>query len=331
MLKYTLQRLLAAVITFFITLTILFFIIRSMPNNLLEQLVDFGPSPGGGFTRSQVTQYTVDRIMERFKWDRPLPVQFYYMVVNYLRLDFGISLVIRPDVPVYDVMMQALPVTVQLNVFVLIFTIPMGLFVGISTALRKNRPYDHIISSLSIFFISAPMFIMATLLQYFFAYRMGWGDVILAAETQLNWTRFRSMILPILALSFFPIANIGRLLRAELSEALTSDFMLLARAKGQTYSQAIIRHALRISCVPLLGVFLAQFIFILSGSLVVEEIFSIPGIARIMVRSINAHDYQLLLAILYFYTVISLLFGIVVDIGLGIIDPRIRMGGKKDE
>jgi oligopeptide transport system permease protein len=187
------------------------------------------------------------------------------------------------------------------------------------------------VSGLSIFFISAPAFIIATLMQYFIAFRLGWGDIILAAETRLNWARFRSMILPILALSFFPIANMGRLLRAELSEALTSDFMLLARAKGQTYAQAIIRHALRISCVPLLGVFLGMFIFILSGSLVIEEIFSIPGIARVMVRAINVHDYQLLLAILYFYIVISLLFSIIADIGLGIIDPRIRMGGRKDE
>jgi len=309
-------------------MTVIFFLIRALPNNLIESLINFGGSASGG---GAVTQHTIDIIMARFRWDQPLPVQYFHMITNYLRLDFGISLILRPNMAVYEVMMQHLPVTIQLNFFTLFLIFPLGLFVGITTALRKNTAYDHTVSSLSILFISAPSFVVAALLQYFIAFKLGWFPIILAPEPQLNWTRFHSMILPIIALSFFPIANIGRLLRAELSEALTSDFMLLARAKGQTYGQAITRHALRVSCVPLVGTFLYQFIFMLYGSLVIEQIFSIPGISLILVRSINSHDYQLTLAIMYFYVVIGLLASILADISLGFIDPRIRMGGRKDE
>jgi len=311
-------------------MVIIFFLINSLPNTLLSTLIDFGGGPGGG-GGAHVTEHTVEALMERFRWDQPLPVQFYYMMVSYLQLDFGISLVIRANVPVQEVLMQHLPVTIQLNLFTLLLIVPFGLFFGITTALLKDTVYDHAASSLVVLFISAPPFVVAALLQYFLAFRLGWFPIILAPEATLNWTRFYSMILPILALSFFPIANITRLLRAELTEALTSDFMLLARAKGQTYRQAIVGHALRNACVPLIGMILFLFIGILWGSIAIEEIFSIPGMSRILIRSINVHDYQLTLATLYFYVVVTLSFSIIADLALGIIDPRIRMGGRKDE
>lgn len=330
MIKYTIQRLVAAAVTFFVAMIVIFLLINALPNTLLDTLIDFGGGPGGG-GGAHVTEHTVDMLMERFRWDQPLPVQFYHMIRNYLRGDFGISLVLRPNVPVTDIMMMHLPVTMQLNFFTVFLILPFGLLVGISTALLKDKPYDHAMSSLSILFISAPSFVVAALLQYFLAFRMGWFPILLAPEPTLNWVKFHSMILPIVALSFFPIANMGRLLRAELSEMLTSDFMLLARAKGQTYRQSIIGHALRNACVPLVGTFMFIFFGILFGSIVIETIFSIPGISRILVSSINVHDYQLTLAVLFFYVVISLMVSIILDLSLGIIDPRIRMGGNKGE
>jgi oligopeptide transport system permease protein len=305
-----------------------------LPIDLMQHLVDLGPQPGqeaGVGWGPQVTQHTVDTLMARFGWDQPLPVQFFRMVRNYLQLDFGISLVIRHNVPVIDVMATHLPVTVQLNFFALFFILPMGLFFGVTTALLKNSLYDHTASTFVVIFIAAPGFVVAALLQYFIAFRLGWFPILLAPVEQLNWTRFHSMILPILAVSFGPIAHMARVMRAELTEAITSDYMLLARAKGQSYRQAILHHAFRNACVPLTATFLFLFTGLLTGSLVVETIFGIPGISRILVTSINVNDIQLTLAILYFYLGVTLITNILVDLGLGIMDPRIRMGGKRSE
>jgi len=334
MLKYTLQRLVAALITFLVTMMVIFVLVNMLPIDLMQHLVDLGPPIGGDasptWTRA-VTQHTVDTIMERFGWDRPLPVQFGRMLLNYIRFDFGISLVVRQNVPVVDVMATHLPVTIQLNFFAVFFIFPIGLLIGITTALLKNSAYDHTMSTFVVVFISAPAFVIAALLQYFIAFRLGWFPIVLAAEDQLNWARFHSMILPILAISFGPIAHMARVMRAELTEAITSDYMLLARSKGQSYKQAIVHHAFRNASVPLTATFLWAFIGMLWGSLVVEVIFGIPGISRVLLDSMNSNDIQLTLAILYFYLGIVLLANIAVDVCLGIIDPRIRMGGKKNE
>jgi len=334
MLKYTLQRLLAALITFLVTMMVIFVLVNMLPIDLMQHLVNLGPpqegEAGAGWT-SAVTQHTVDTIMERFGWDRPLPIQFIRMVWNYLQFDFGISLVVRHNVPVVDVIATHLPITMQLNFFAVFLIFPMGLFFGITTALLKNSAYDHIASTFVIVFISAPGFVIAALLQYFIAFRLGWFPILLAPVEYLNWARFHSMILPILAVSFGPIAHMARVMRAELTEAITSEYMLLARAKGQSYKQAIVHHAFRNAAVPMTATFLWAFIGMMWGSLVVEVIFGIPGISRIIIQSINVNDIQLTLAILYFYVGIILLANILTDVCLGIMDPRIRMGGKKSE
>ena len=168
-------------------------------------------------------------------------------------------------------------------------------------------------------------------MQYFLAYKLEWFPLILSAEDHLTWTKFYSMILPILALSFGGIASIARTLRAELAEVLTMDFMLLAKAKGFTYRQAITRHALRNSCVPLASTFLYLFLGVLSSSLVIEQIFGVPGLSKTLLASINGKDHWLTMGIVIFYVFIGLFMAILADLSYGIVDPRIRMGGKKND
>ena len=139
----------------------------------------------------------------------------------------------------------------------------------------------------------------------------------------------KSMVPPVLSLSFGVIASFTRTTRAELTEVLTSEFMLLARTKGLTRTQATIRHAMKNCMVVVLPAILSEFIGIMSGSLIIEKIFSIPGVGGIYLQSINSNDYNLFLLLTVFYTVIGLLAGIVFDISYGFIDPRIRMGSKK--
>ena len=142
----------------------------------------------------------------------------------------------------------------------------------------------------------------------------------------LMWKMFKSMIAPVLALSFGQIAGLCRFTRAELTETLTSDYMLLARTKGLTRAQATSRHALKNAMVPILPMIISTFIGVLAGSFVIEQIFSIPGVGQLYMMSIRLFDYDVFMMDMIFYTFISLLAGIVVDISYGFIDPRIRMG-----
>ena len=136
----------------------------------------------------------------------------------------------------------------------------------------------------------------------------------------------KSAVPAILSLSFGSIAGFARYTRAELSEVLTSDFMLLARTKGLTRSQATVRHALRNSMVPIFPMILGEFVGIMSGSLIIEQIFGVPGVGQLFLNSINGRDYNFFMLLTVFYTLIGLVAGIVVDISYGIVDPRIRMG-----
>jgi oligopeptide transport system permease protein len=165
-------------------------------------------------------------------------------------------------------------------------------------------------------------------MQYFLSFRLGWFPIIYNLSAT-GWDWFRSVFLPVMALSFGPIAGMARFLRGELLETLNSDFMLLARTKGLTRVQATIRHAFRNSCVPLVGMFVGAFTSILGGSLVVERIFSIPGVGGIMIDSISAMDHPLTIACIIFYTTISLFSILIVDILYGVVDPRIRMGARR--
>ena len=211
----------------------------------------------------------------------------------------------------------------------LALTIPIGLFCGIAAALRKNTMIDHAISAMVVFNVSVPSFVFATLLQYVFAFKLGWFPFLLELDNTFSISKFWSMILPILALSFGGIATITRYMRAELFEALNSEYMLLSKSKGLSNVQSTLRHALRNSFIPLCNVIIPMFMNLLGGSMVVENIFGIPGIGSLTSASIQTSDYYLTIAVLFFYSVITLLSMLLVDLSYGVVDPRIRIGGGK--
>ena len=180
-----------------------------------------------------------------------------------------------------------------------------------------------------VFNVSVPAFVFASLLQYIFAYKLEWFPFLLELDPGFSFSKFISMILPILALSFGGIATITRYMRAELCEALNSEYMLLSKAKGLTQVQSTVRHALRNSFIPLCNVIIPMFMNLLGGSMVVENIFGIPGIGSLTAGSIQTSDYYLTIAVLFFYSLIGLLSMLLVDLSYGIVDPRIRIGGGK--
>lgn len=315
MFKYTVQRIIGIMLILFITISISFIILRMMP---------------GSPFHDPMLLPEIQQIMEdKYHLNEPMRVQYMYFIKDVLNRDFGSSIKLQPSRPVFDIILDKIPITLQLNIFSLLFTVPVGMFFGILAALKKNTWVDTGISLMVILFISVPSFVFAALLQYFVGFKLDWLPILLTTENVLTFSKFKSMIMPILSLSFSGIATITRYVRAELSDALNSEYMLLAKTKGLTQVQATIKHAIRNSFIPLANVILPMFLGILGGSLVIENIFGIAGVGQVMVQAINARDHPLTIGVLLFYSAISLFSILVIDLSYGIIDPRIRMGGGK--
>ena len=317
--KYVLKRVLLMFLTLFIITTMEFVLIRMLPRELpLEK----------------VQAAAVASRWEALGYNKPLLVQYGIYLRNiFTSWDFGTSWYIEFREPAWNVLTKRLLPTVLVNLYSLLFSIPLGIGLGIYAAIRKNKWQDQVISVMVMLFVSIPSYVYAFLVQYFFYFK--WGLLPLqvysladAGNSWLTWKMFVSMIAPILALSFGEIAGLCRFTRAELTETLTSDYMLLARTKGLTKAQATVRHALKNAMVPILPMLISSFIGIMGGSFIIEQIFSIPGVGQLYLKSINLFDYDVFMMDGVFYTFIGLLAGIVVDISYGFIDPRIRMGEK---
>ena len=244
--------------------------------------------------------------------------------------DWGVSDKLFLGQNVVDIFTQRLPATVIVNLYSILFAIPIGIALGVFAALKKNTWVDYLISTLTMVVISVPSFVYAFLIQYIFSFKLGWLPFLMKSGT--DWfspAMFVSMLPAIMSLAFGTIAGFTRTTRAELTEVLTSEFMLLARTKGLTKAQATVRHALRNCFVVVVPAIIGEFVSILGGSLIIERIFSIPGVGRLTIDAINGQDYPIFMLTTCFYTAIGLAASLVVDISYGLIDPRIRMGSKK--
>ena len=317
MLKYTIQRLLFMLLTLFIIIGMCFMLIRMLPPAQLDP--------------TDIHKDIIEARREAMGYNKPLLVQFGIFLKNvFLHWDWGVSDKLYVGREVFSIFAEKMPATVIVNLYSIILSIPIGILLGIWAALKKNTWIDHAISTLTMVVISVPSFVYAFLIQYIFSYKLGWLPFLMNAGTDyFSWSMFVSMLPAVMSLSFGVIAGFARTTRAELTEVLTSEFMLLARTKGLTKAQATIRHALKNCMVVILPSIFGQFIGVMSGSLIIEKIFSIPGVGQLYINSINAPDYPMFIMNTAFYTTIGLVAAIVVDIGYGLIDPRIRMGSKK--
>lgn len=317
MTKYVIKRILLMLLTLFVIVTICFMLIRMIPREKPQK---------------ESEREIIEARWEALGYEEPLLTQYgIYLKGIFTEGDFGTSWYIEWREPAMNVIIKRLPPTILVNLYSFILSVPLGIAFGIYAAVKKNRWQDTFISTAVMVFVSVPAFVYAFLLQYFFYFKLGWlpATVYALADAGGSWytgKMFVSMILPILALSFGQIAGLTRFTRAELTETLTSDYMLLARAKGLTRAQATSRHALKNAMVPILPSILGSFIGILGGSFVIEQIFSIPGVGLVYIRALSLFDYDVFMADTIFYTVIGLLSGILTDISYGFLDPRIRMG-----
>lgn len=272
-------------------------------------------------------------IRQREGYGKPIVEQFYIWVSNIFRYgNFGRSLTRNRDV--FAIMGDRIPVSMRLNIIPYLIGVPIGIGLGIWAALKKNKVTDHVISTGVIFFISVPSFVVATMLQYYVVYEWQLIDtpfVLATVDFKADfWRGITSYIMPVTVMVIGNVAGLTRVTRAELTEVLTSEFMLLCRTKGLTKGQATVRHALRNAMVPIAPSLIGGFIYIMSGSLIIEQIFRVPGIGGVYLEAFNNQDYPLILGYLVFYTILSLFATLIVDLSYGFIDPRIRMGaGKK--
>ena len=239
--------------------------------------------------------------------------------------NWGVSVVYEVGQNPWTILTRFIPFTISINIWPLLIATPLGFLFGIIAALRKNKPTDYIISLLVMICISVPSFVFVTLLMIN-ASNMGLPIQFRAAD-QANW---KDYIIPVIALSVGPIASLTRITRAELTEVLTSEYLLLARTKGLNRFQATIRHALRNSLLPLVPSIIGSFVGIMFGSLVIEQIYGIKGVGGILLTAISETqpDHDLAMAALSFYTIIDLVTILIVDLAYGIVDPRIRMGAR---
>lgn len=318
MLKYVLKRIGLMLMSFSVIMLMCFVLIKLLPVVVHAQI-------------GQDKQLLEAIIKERGYRDEIAVQLFNYLKRIFLYGDFGVG-VNMPEYankPVWDAFITRLPPTILINIYSSLIGVPIGLGLGIIAALKKNTWVDHTISTGVMIMISVPGIVYAFLIQYILCFQLGWFPLIMNEGTDyFSWSMFRSMMPATLSLCLGSIAGYARFTRAELTEVLTSEFMLLARTKGLTKGQATLRHALRNSMVPIFPSIISEFISVLSGSLIIEEIFAIPGVGSLYLASIQSIDYDFFMFLSGFYCLVGLAAGIIVDISYGFIDPRIRMGAR---
>ncbi len=319
MVKYVLKRILLMFMVFLIIVSICFVLIKLLPNKPAQQ---FGKD-----------MQLIEMRRTALGYNKPLIEQYMLFVRRSLiGGDWGISESLYLGQDVWAKFIEKMPATIIVNSYTMIFSVPLGLLLGIYAALKKNKWQDHAISTAVMVFVSVPSFVYAFLVQYFLCFKLKWFPLqMVAGRDYFTFETFVSLVPAILALGFGIVAGLTRYTRAELTEVLTGDFLLLARTKGLSKAQTTLRHALRNAMVPIFPMILGEFIGIIGGSLVIEQIFGIPGVGPLYVASITAAtpDYNFFMLLSAFYTFIGLVSGILVDISYGFIDPRIRMGSKK--
>ena len=303
MIKYILKRLGLLLLTLFLIVTLTFFMMQVMP--------------GTPFSNPKLTPDQLEILKHAYGLDKPLWQQYFIYVGHMFTGNFGTSFVYTNQ-PVITMIAQRLPVSMQLGVQALILGTILGAFMGKASARRKNGILDGIFGFVSVLGISVPSFVIGTLILLYLGFNLNLFPIS-------GWGTFSQSIMPTIALSFAPMAVVTRFVRSEMIESLSSDYILLARAKGLSEKEVVNKHALRNSLIPMLTLIGPMAANLLTGSVLIEKIFSIPGIGSQFVDSIPAKDFPVIMATTIVYAVILMLFILVTDILTAIVDPRVRL------
>jgi oligopeptide transport system permease protein len=309
MLKYTLKRLVNAVIVLFIITTATWFLMQLLPGSPIQNFEKLTPEQ-----RAQV--------QEQYHLDDPLPVQYAAYMTGLLRGDLGDSYLYGGR-SVTSIIMERLPVSLFLGAQAIIVGLVVGLFLGIVSALKQNSIWDSGAAFLAVLGVSVPDFVLAPLAQYWLGLKLG---IFPIAFFESWW----HSVLPSLVLSTIIAAVIATFTRTEMLEVLGQDYVTLAKAKGLSRLAVVLRHVLRNSIIPLVTIMLPLTAALVTGTLIVETVFSIPGLGEQFVKSIFEKDFPVIMGTTILYSVFFVASYFLQDILYGIIDPRIRVAGHRE-
>lgn len=299
--RYIVKRVLLAILTIFIICAITFFLMHAVP--------------GGPFNREKaLSEATIQALNQRYNLDKPLVTQFFIYIREFFRGDLGVSLKNGRDVSA--IIGESFPISARLGLMAIVVALVCGTVFGSLAALMRNKLPDRIIIFFSTLFTAVPSFILATLLLLIFCIQLKWVQV---------WsTSTQNYVLPVIALAAYPMAYITRLSKTSMLDALGQDYIRTARAKGVARWKVIFKHALRNSLIPVITYAGPEIAYIITGSMVVETVFTIGGLGSKFVSAINNRDYTMIMATTIFLAVLMVVANLICDLLYKAVDPRIQ-------
>lgn len=312
--RYILKRCVYSVVTIFILIGITFFLMHLLPGD---------PFVGD----KQLPEETVQALHEKYGLDKPLIVQFLIYLSKIVQGDLGVSV---PDGrPVTDIIGQAFPVSLELGIRALIFAFIMGILLGIVAAVKRGTVWDSVAMFAALIGVSVPSFIIGSLLQYYLGLKL-----YLSTGTQvfaiMGWDSQNAKILPAFALAFGSMATISRLMRTSMLDVLSQDYIKTAKAKGLSGKEILWKHAVRNAIMPVVTVMGPLVAAVLTGTFVVENIFSVPGLGKYFVQCVQTNNYTVIAGTTIFYGTFLVFANFMVDLIYGLIDPRVKLTGGKE-
>lgn len=310
MAKYVGKRLVYMLITLFVIVVLTFTLMKLLP--------------GSPFDTERFAKLTVEQqeaALARYGLDQPIYVQFLKYLGNMLRGDFGTSFYYT-NIPVTKVIFSRLGPSMLIGAQAILLGLAIGLSLGIVAACRHNGVVDNFTMIVAVLGISVPNFVVAALLQYYVGLKLGWLPVGF-------WKSWACSVLPSIALCFQPLATSARFIRAETLDVLQQDYIVTARSKGMSQARLLVMHTLRNSIIPVVTLMASMVVNLLTGSLAIESIFSIPGIGGLFTESVKNNDYNVIMGLTMFYSAFYMIAILVVDVAYSLIDPRIRIAAGK--
>lgn len=304
--NYIVKRILTSIFTLLVILLVLFILMQLMP--------------GSPFNDEKLNDAQRATLYAKYGLDQPISTQFFRYVKNMLSGDFGLSYNISKNTPISQLIQSRLPISIRMGGQAVALGAVLGLVLGLIAALKHDTIVDTICTVISVIGVSVPSYVFALLLSYQLGFRMKLFPMLYNGKLP-----GMSSVLPSIALSMFTMASIARFTRSEMLEVLDSDYMLLAESKGISGPALIFRHALRNALIPIITVLAPLIVDLMTGSLVVEKIFAIPGVGSLLVNAIQSNDYNVVISLSFIYSAMYIFIMLFVDILYGIIDPRIRL------
>ncbi len=305
MLKFILKRILEAIPTMLVLITVSFFLMRF--------------APGSPFSSERtLPPQVMANINAKYGLDKPVLEQYTTYLTNVIQGDFGPSFKYK-DFTVNELVGAALPVSAKVGAVAFIFAVVFGVSVGTIAALRQNTWIDYGVMSTAMLGIVMPSFVLAPVLIYIFSINLGWFPA--GGWHDGGW---KFMTLPVLGMSMLYVATFARITRGSMIETLNSNFIRTARAKGLSYSYIVVKHALKPAMLPVVSYMGPAFVGIITGSVVIETIFGLPGIGKLFVNAAFNRDYSLVMGVTILIGFLFIIFNAIVDILLAYVDPKIR-------